>query len=548
MTPELIVRGRIATLAGSTGFGWVEALAIGSGRVMAAGTRSEIEAFSGPATRSIELADDEIALPGLSDAHIHLAGAAVARLRVDLAGAATLDEGLERVRAAASAESNADAWIEGYGWDPDHWGRWPTADDLERAVPGRLVALWAHDQHSYWVSHAAMRIGGVEVATPEPAGGAIRRSDDGSPTGILHEAAARLVSIHIPAPSTETVERAVEAMATDLVRLGVVAAHDPGELTADPDIERAWPAYRRLSDGGRLPIRLWAGLRQEALPTGLARGLRTGAPLGEDPAGHAVVGWLKLFTDGSMGSRTARLYEPVVLAPGEAEPPGGARGIWFTDPAVLADHAQRASAAGIATMIHAIGDEAVTAALDALEPTVGRTAAIPRVEHVQLAQPDDIARFGRAGIAASVQPCHLHSDGDKARALWGDRADERGYPFGTLAAAGALIPFGTDAPTEPIDPWPGVAMAVTRCDPRWHDSRPFGPHHALTLDRAIRAVCLDPGLVEGTGQRGRLVAGQLADLVVIPAGAVDEPVEPAGPLATARPRLVLVDGRVAYEA
>jgi predicted amidohydrolase YtcJ len=547
MSADLILIGRIATLDGERGFGWVEALAISGREVLAAGSTAEIEGLSGPRTRSIALGPDEVVVPGLTDAHIHLAGAAVARLKVDLDGSATLADGLELVRAAHDSERDPDAWIEGYGWDPDRWAGWPTADDLERVAPGRRVALWAHDQHSYWVSQAALRAAGVTAATAEPAGGAIRRRSDGTPTGVLHESAAGLVTPHIPAPSTELVESAVLALAAELVRLGVVAAHDPCELSPDPLIERAWPAYRRLADGGRLPIRLWAGFRDDALAAALERGLRTGEPLGDDADGLARVGWLKLFTDGSMGSRTARLYEPVFLGPGEAEPPGGSRGIWTTDPAELAEMADRASRAGIATMIHAIGDEAVTAALDALEPTVGRTLAIPRVEHVQLAIDTDVLRFGSSGVAASVQPCHLHSDADKARLLWGERAEERGYPYGALAAAGALIPFGTDAPTEPIDPWPGVAMAVSRLDPRWADPTAIGPHHALGLDRSFRGACLDPALVEGTAQRGRLVAGQRADLAVIPAAAIDDPVEPGGALATARPRLVLIDGRIAFE-
>ncbi len=545
---DLVIRGRIATLEGVVGFGWAEGLAIVGGRIVGAGSAAEIDALSGPSTRTIELAPDEVAVPGLTDSHIHLAGAAVARLRVDLEGAATLAEGLAVIRNAHGHERDPEAWIEGYGWDPDRWGRWPTAADLEGVAPGRRAALWAHDQHSYWASEAALRVAGVTGDTADPAGGAIRRDADGLPTGVLHEAAARLVSMHIPAPAQETVEAAVASLSADLISLGVVAAHDPGELTPDPWIDRAWPAYRRLADDGRLPIRLWAGFRHEALATAIDRGVRTGMPLGEDPRGLARIGWLKLFTDGSMGSRTARLYEPVILAPGEAEPPGGARGIWFTDPAELASAARRAADAGIVTMIHAIGDEAVTAALDALEPTIGRMTAVPRVEHVQLALVSDVERFGRLGIAASIQPCHLHSDADKARALWGDRADQRGYPFGALAGGGALIPFGTDAPTEPIDPWPGVAIAVTRRDPAWVDKRPFGPAQALTLDRALRAVCLDPALAEGTGERGRLIAGQRADVVVIPGAAIDDPVEPGGALATARPRLVLVDGEVAFEA
>ena len=211
--------------------------------------------------------------------------------------------------------------------------------------------------------------------------------------------------------------------------------------------------------------------------------------------------------------------------------------------------AWRAAAAGIATTIHAIGDHAVRAALDALEPTVGRVPLMPRLEHIQLVHPDDRGRFARAGIAASVQPIHLRADAAAARRLWGDRAETNGYTWRTLADSGAVLAFGTDAPVEPIDPWPGLAMAVTRSDAGWPaGTPPFGPHEALTLERAIRAACTGPAMTARESDRGRLVPGQRADLVVLPIAALTEPVEPGGALATARPRLVLVDGAVGYEA
>jgi len=194
MSVDLIVRGRIVTLSGTVGFGWVEAIAINDGRVVAAGPASELTALAGAATRVIELDPNEVAVPGLTDAHIHLAGAAVARLRLDLDGAASLADGFGMIRAAHEAEADPDVWIEGYGWDPDRWGRWPTAADLEEVAPGRRAALWAHDQHSFWVSQTALQLAGLTGRTPDPPGGAIRRGPDGAPSGILHEAAARLVS------------------------------------------------------------------------------------------------------------------------------------------------------------------------------------------------------------------------------------------------------------------------------------------------------------------------------------------------------------------
>jgi predicted amidohydrolase YtcJ len=174
---------------------------------------------------------------------------------------------------------------------------------------------------------------------------------------------------------------------------------------------------------------------------------------------------------------------------------------------------------------------------------------MPRLEHVQLLDPADRASFVAADIAASVQPVHLGSDAAQARKLWGDRAERNGFTWASIAATGAVMPFGTDAPVESFDPWPGIALAVRREDPRWPSgTAPFGPHEGLSLERALRAACLDPAVAARERDRGRLTVGQRADRAVIPAAALREPVEPGGALATARPTLVVLDGRVVFEA
>ncbi len=174
---------------------------------------------------------------------------------------------------------------------------------------------------------------------------------------------------------------------------------------------------------------------------------------------------------------------------------------------------------------------------------------MPRIEHVQLLDPADRGRFAAGRIAASVQPIHLGSDAAQARRLWGDRAESNGYTWASIAATGAVLAFGTDAPVEPYDPWPGIALAVVREDPRWPaGTAPFGAHEALTLERAIRSACLDPAISARESDRGRLTVGQRADIAVIPTAALREPVEPGGALATARPSIVMMDGRVVYEA
>jgi predicted amidohydrolase YtcJ len=547
MPLDALVTGRIATFAGESGFGWVEAVGIKDGRVAFAGSAIELETRADPFTVRHELDPDEVAIPGLTDAHLHLADGGIALEQVDLEKSRTLDDGLALVAEAHRRLPEGD-WIEGHGWDPDRWARWPTADDLGRVAPGRLVALWAHDHHSLWVSGPAFEVAGIDHETADPPGGIIRRDDDRVPTGVLHEAASRLVTDRVPRPTEDRYERLIAALAQQLVALGVVAVHDPGALALQTGLGPSVAAYRRLAERRALPLRVHVCIREEQLAAAAEAGLRSGDRL--SPEGErARVGWLKLFADGTLASRTAALLEPIESEQGQPLPAGTERGVFITPPARQAELAGKAADAGIATIIHAIGDHAVRAALDALEPTAGRTPLMPRLEHVQLLHPDDRERFARAGIAASVQPVHLRADAAAARRLWGDRAERNGYTWRTLADSGAVVAFGTDAPVEPIDPWPGLAMAVTRADPSWPaGTPPFGPGEALTLERALRAACVAPAVTAGERDRGRLVPGQRADLAVLPIDALIEPVVPGGALSTARPRLVLIDGQVGYEA
>jgi predicted amidohydrolase YtcJ len=544
---DALVTGRIATLAGERGFGWVEAVGITGGRVAFAGSAVELETRADPFTVRFELDPDEVAIPGLTDAHLHLADGGIAIENVDVTAAATLDDGLAAI-AAAHERTPADEWLEGHGWDSDRWSGWPTAADLARVAPGRRVAIWAHDHHSLWASPAALVEAGIEASTADPPGGIIRRGDDGAATGVLHETAARLVMSRVPHPTEERYERLIARLAGELVRLGVVAVHDPGAVSLQDGLGGSIAAYRTLAERGALPLRVHACIREEQVGTAVAAGLHSGDPLtpGVD---RARFGWLKLFADGTLGSRTAALLEPIEPEPERPLPPGTERGVWMTPPERLAELAGEAAAHGIATMIHAIGDRAVRASLDALEPTAARVPLMPRLEHVQLLHPDDRGRFAAGGIAASVQPIHLRADAAAARRLWGDRAEAHGYTWRTLAETGAVLAVGTDAPVEPIDPWPGLAIAVTREDPTWPaGTAPFGPNEALSLERALRSACIGPPVSAREGDRGRLVPGQRADLVVVPIDALTEPVVPGGGLSTARPRLVLVDGAVGFEA
>ncbi len=540
MPLEALVTGRIATFAGESGFGWVEAIGIRDGKVAFAGSAVSLETRADPHTLRIELEPGEIAIPGLTDAHLHVIDAALAATQVDLSSAATLAEGLERI-AEGARRVPAPGWIFGGGWDQRRWGAWPTAEALERAAPGRLVALHSFDHHCLWVSRATLAAAGIDSSTPDPDGGVIRRDAAGEPEGALLENASGLIEHIVPPPDSDTVATAIELLGHELLSLGVVGAHDPRFLAPDPT-NRAFDMYAGMADAGDLPIRVHVGVRSEGLDDAIARGFRSGQALGgaeAQRAGRLTMGWLKLFADGTLASRTAALLDPVEGTDN--------RGMFTTPPDEMAELVTRAAAAGIATKIHSIGDAAVRKSLDLLGSTASKVKLMPRLEHVQLCSVADRSRFAALGVAASVQPVHLRDDAETARRDWGARAEANGYTWRSLIDAGAVVAFGTDAPVEPIDPWPGIAMAVLRRDPSWGpDAEPYGPDETLTLEQALRAATVGPHLSAKDPLGGRLVPGSRADLIVLPA-APREGGERAAAFAEVRPRLVLLDGEVVIE-
>jgi predicted amidohydrolase YtcJ len=391
------------------------------------------------------------------------------------------------------------------------------------------------------VSRTALEAAGIDRSTPDPDGGVIRRSTTGEPEGALLENATALLEHVLPPPDSDTVARAIELLGIELLKLGVVGAHDPRFLAPDPS-NRAFDMYTGMADADTLPIRVHVGVRSEGLADAIERGFRSGQALGgadAQRAGRLTMGWLKLFADGTLASRTAAMLEPVEGT--------DSRGMFTTHPDEMAELVERAAAAGIATKIHSIGDAAVRKSLDLLGPTASKVRLMPRLEHVQLCSEADRSRFASLGVAASVQPVHLRDDAETARRDWGPRAEANGYTWRSLIDAGAVVAFGTDAPVEPIDPWPGIAMAVLRRDPSWGpDAAVYGPDETLTLEQALRASTVGPHQSAKDPLGGRLVPGSRADLIVLPA-APREGGERAAAFAEVRPRLVLLDGEVVLE-
>ncbi|MEX2546543.1 MAG: amidohydrolase [Chloroflexota bacterium] len=553
---DLIITGRVATLGGDAGFGWQGGLAIADGRVLAVGDESALDPLAGPGTRRWRLADDLVVMPGITDAHLHLMTLVLAEQQIDLTGT-DLDTALAAVGSRHRemlAAGDGEGWLLGHGWSLHELGGWPDTQMLESVAPHRPIALYSHDHHTRWVSRRALAVAGISSSSVDPDGGLIRRDGEGAPTGILHEVASALVDSAIPSPTTEDLTAAMERVAAHLAGLGLTGCHDPGELTADSAIERGPLFYRSLAARGRLPLRVHSSVRAPQLDRAIELGLFSGQGtppevdgdrMLADRAARYRMGWLKLFADGSLGSRSAALLAPYEDA--ETNPPtGGPTGMILTEARELAELLGRAAAAGISGQVHAIGDAAVRSVLDVFAAAPVSTRLMRRIEHAQLVDPADMTRFGELGVAASLQPVHLRSDAVPARVAWGLRT-ENTFPLRALVEGGALIPLGTDAPVEPADPWPGIAVAVARRDPFRVDDQVTGAHHAVSLARAVRAACLDPAIVADEPLLGRLISGYRADLLVVPAESFREPFDAAA-FARIRPLATMIDGEVVHRS
>ena len=364
MPLDMLITGRIATLAGDEGFGWVEAIGIRDGRIAFAGSEVYLETRADPFTERISLEPDQVAIPGLTDAHLHLdaggdgrRGTSTSRTRP------TLADGLARLRVAHERLPDG-AWLEGHGWDSDRWGR--LADGRctsRRSAPGRRAAIWAHDHHALWASHAALR----EASLPagDPSGGVIRRAADGSAEGVLLR--VRDPACHDPRPGTRRRRArpgAHRASAQDLAAARRRRLPRPGRRRSRPRPPVLVPGLRPpVRRGSPTAARPCLHARRRGRRSDRRPGIAAARDSASNPDGRATVGWQKCFADGSLGSRTAALLEDIEPEADRPLPPEQRRGVWMTDPDGLRERAERAAAGGIATTIHAIGDAAIRAAL-----------------------------------------------------------------------------------------------------------------------------------------------------------------------------------------
>lgn len=522
---------------------WAQAVAIGDGRILAAGADDDVLALAGSGTERIDLGG-RLVLPGLCDAHIHLSHWALGRREVRLAHTRTRRAMLDSIHAAAVQQSPG-AWIVGQGWNESWWGdtEFPTAGEIDAVTgPDCPAIFYRSDMHSAVVNTAALRLAGITAQTPNPPGGVIDRDATGQPTGFLRELAMDLVSQHVPAPTPDEHDAALQDGIAALHQLGITAVHAQRVKDGD-DGPREWASLLRLRAAGRLHLRVACNVAAHELPHLAGLGLRTG--FGDD---YLRLGHVKVFTDGSLGSRTAWLLAPFVkLTSTDAENTG----VCVTPPAQMAAEFRRAVELGFPISVHAIGDRANRVVLDIFEELAdgGLTPPLPhRIEHVQIIDPADLPRLAQLGVTASVQPIHAIDDMDTADLFLGERAAHL-YNFRTLLASGALLAFGSDAPVADPNPFVGLHAALVRQRVERLPAAPWYGEERITLAQAIEAYTLSAARAAGWDQViGSIAPGKRADLIVLDRDLFAMPAAEiaAGALAETTVTLTLFDGTIVY--
>ncbi|WP_419880278.1 amidohydrolase [Novosphingobium silvae] len=444
-----------------------------------------------------------VLVPGMIDAHGHVMDTGFARMTLDLSTARSLDEALSRVAAWAAAHPDA-PWILGGGWNQAQWGmdRMPTAAELDEVTGGKPAWLTRIDGHAGWANSAALAAAGVTASTADPKGGEIvRASGSKAPAGVFIDAATALVQARLPRVRPEDRDTALGEAQLALLAQGVTTVADMGTTIED------WQTYRRAADDGELRVRIvsYAG--------GIDAMSLIGGP-GPSPwlyDDRLKMNGVKLYLDGALGSRGAWLKAPYADDPKSS-------GLPQMGQTQLGNLMSRAAMDNFQIAVHAIGDAANAAVLGAIEDLSATYKGDRRwrIEHAQVVDPADIARFARNGVIASMQPQHEASDRTMAEARLGQSRLAGAYAWKSIAAAGATLAFGSDTPVEPARPFEGLAVAITR---QGADGQPAGgwqAQEALTREAALAAYTTGAAYsLFAENRLGRIAKGFRADFLFV---------------------------------
>ena len=526
--PDAIFIGQFLTL--DPAHPKAEAIAVSAGRIVAVGSKSEVEALANKATRKIPISG--VVLPGFADAHIHVESIGEQLETLNLRGLSKPEILTMVAKAVHSAPPGG--WITGMGWDEGLWrpSVFPVAKELDAVSGDHAVILDRIDGHSTWVNSKVLRLAKISRNTSDPPGGLIRRDASGEPTGMLVDNALELIwGIGItPKPTHADRERHIRIALQQFTRWGLTSVHDAGT-----DLEIV-AIYKDLLKRGELPVRVYAMVRGDAAITHyLASG-----PEPDLGNGMLAVRSFKLVLDGALGSRGAEMTEAYKDAPEE-------HGLQLVKDAVLNQIVTAARQKGFQVNTHAIGDRAVTRALDAFEKGGVIREERFRVEHASVVTDSDLLRFARLGVIASIQPVFV---GEYSR--WSEDRVGTSRVHWVLRTrdflnAGVELASGTDYPASDAgSPIATLHCSVTRQSADGKPEAGWYSEQRVDVDQALRMMTAGPAFAAFQEKDlGSLTVGRYADFTAVSANPYEVPRNDLRKLTI---RMTVVAGRVTFDA
>jgi len=529
MADLVLINGKVWT--GERARPWAEAVAVRGGTILDVGATAAMKKLAAGA-RVVDLGG-KLVLPGFIDSHTHFLEGGFALRRIQLRDAGSREDFVARI-AAKAKELGPGRWILNGDWDHQRFRpvELPRRDWIDAVTPENPVCVCRLDEHMILANSLALKLAGVTRDTPAPPGGEIVKDPaTGEPTGILKDTAMDLVYAEVPEPTPDERLEAAETSVRHAAQNGVTSVCEMADA-------RSFETFRELERRGRLTTRVSVYIPITEVDV-LAR-LKIRPPLGD---AYLQLAGLKGFVDGSLGSSTAYFFEPYADDPATS---GLLNGQMFP-PGVMEQRLLEADRAGLQVAVHAIGDRAVSLLLDMVE----KAAAVNgprdrrwRVEHAQHQRPADIARFGRLGLVASVQPYHAIDDGRWAEVKIGPERVKTAFPFESLRRAGAVLAFGSDWTVAPLSPILGIYAAVTRRTLDGKNPGGWVPAEKVSVEEAVRAYTVNGAWAQfAEAAKGTIAPGKAADLVVLDRDIFTIPAEEIDRTSV---RMTVFDGRVIY--
>jgi predicted amidohydrolase YtcJ len=481
-----------------------EAVAVIDSRIVAVGSNAEIDSWRSPQTKVIN-AGGKLVLPGFNDAHVHFLQGGAQLDQVNLTDAASPEEFARRIGGQVRKTSKGE-WVLGGRWDETKWAKpdLPTRELVDQVTGETPIFVERYDGHEALANSAAMKLAGVDAKTPDVPGGVITRDAGGNPTGIFKDAAQELIYKVIPSMSHEQRLRAVRRALKHAASLGVTSVQHMNPEFADV------AAYSELAERDELTTRIYAAPMETQWQDQAKVGIRHAWG-----SSFLRLGAVKGYADGSLGSRTAYMFEPFADDPGN-------RGLLSDEmhpPSAMRDRLMQADAAGLQLRVHAIGDRAISMILDIfsdIEREHGYHDQRFTIEHAQHMARKDFERFAQLHVIASMQPYHAIDDGRWAGKRLGDQRARYSYAWRSFLDHGVTLAFGTDWPVAPLNPMLGIYAAVTRATLDGRNADGWVPEEKITLSEAVEAYTMGSACAEfQEHEKGSITPGKLADMVVL---------------------------------